>query len=370
MRIAIVGSRGIPAQYGGFEVFAERLAQWLVEAGNQVVVYSTAELAAAEVSFPVQRVFLRPSRFRSLAKLSLSAKSMAHAVFRERPHIILLLGASGVPLIWLAKLRGIKVVFTADGLEHQRQKWSWIGRFILKSLEAMGVRYAHRVVADSRAIGTYIDKTYRKSSVFIPYGAEMPEDGDDGKRAWEKAKARFGVEHERYYIIVGRFAPENNFEMITRAYVDSQSRHKLLVISDTLPSEFNNHPGIIYKGPVYDRAMLAALRKNAVAYFHGHSVGGTNPSLLEAIACVNPVFAYDVPFNREVLGDAGYYFKDSAALAALIVKAEGNPEMFSRERLASCYSKLLSDLYNWDKVCSAYAEVFSQVLEEGANAGS
>lgn len=358
--MAIIGSRGIPATYGGFEVFAEEISKWLIEHGFEVTVYTMVELETKEVGFPVHRVFVAPSRFKSLAKLSLSAKSMFHATLRESHDIILLLGASGVLFLWLAKLRGIKVILNPDGLEHQRQKWNWFGRVALKTLEAIGVKYADCVIADSHAIGAYIKKTYNRTSVFIPYGVECSSmHGKDNERAC----AHFGVEFHEYYIIVGRNVPENNFDMIIHAYLDSQSHHKLLIISDTLQSEFMNQPGIIYNGPVYDRSLLTILRKNAIAYFHGHSVGGTNPSLLEALACFNPVIAYNVPFNREVLGDVGYYFANSNELTSLIVRYEKGIIRFDEEKLSKHYTVLLRDVYNWDKVCDAYRQVFQQVCE-------
>ena len=358
-KIAIIGSRGIPAMYGGFEVFAEKLSGWLVEHGFDVTVYSVYELSDIDTNIPIHRVFIRTTTIKCLSKIVLSIKSMLHASFVSKPDIILLLGVSGVPFLWLVRLMGIQVVFNPDGLEHKRTKWSWFGRFVLKTLEMFGVLFSHSVIADSRSIADYIQKTYGVTSTYIPYGADICDKTIDNDMRWCNIQSRFGLERHNYFMVVGRCAPENNFELIVKAYDAARKRCKLLIVSDVLPLGLVNCEGVVYSGPVYDREMLAILRMNASVYIHGHSVGGTNPSLLEAVASGNPVFAYDVSFNREVLGDLGHYFSCVSDLAVLMERYDSGDALFCRDHLLPCYAELLRETYSWDKVCSSYANIFT-----------
>jgi len=361
MKIAIIGSRGIPARYGGFEVFAEKLSNWFVEKGLDVTVYTIDDHALREVVLPVKRVFIKPSRWMALEKLSLSTKSILHAVFKNRPDVVLLLGVSGAYLIWLLKLFGIKVILNPDGLEWRRDKWNSLGKTVIKALEFIGVKQADKIVVDSEEIGRYIRTTYHKKSLYIPYGAEIPKDIEEG---WQNVKRAFGVEKGSYYLMVGRSVPENNFQKIIDAYLKSGSNRKLVIVADRLPSNYldSQNGRLVYRGPIYQKDKLFALRRNAAAYFHGHSIGGTNPSLLEAIASFNVTFAYDVPFNREVLGESGLYFNTSDELSSLIEKYEIGTLGFDAVEMRDFYKRILEAKYNWDKVCEAYRSLISETL--------
>ena len=358
MKIAIIGSRGIPARYGGWEVCAEKLSIWLVEKGLDVTVYAIDDPALKEVAMPVKRVFIKAFKSTVLEKLSLSTKSILHAVFKCKPDVVLLLGLSGAHLIWLLKLFGIKVILNTDGLECRRDKYHAWGKTLAKALEFVGIKQADEVVADSEAIGRYLYRTYRRKAIYIPYGAEVPKDFE---KEWKSVKRAFGVEKGSYYIIVGRYVPENNFQGMIDGYLESGSQHKLVVVADKLPSSYLNNERLVYKGPIYERNRLFALRKNAAAYFHGHSAGGTNPSLLEAIAASNPIFAYDVPFNREVLGEWGLYFNTSDELSLLIRKYEMRTVGLDVAEMQAFYKRVLEVKYNWNKVCEAYRSLISEM---------
>lgn len=357
MKIAIIGSRGIPARYGGFEIFAERLAERLPAMGFELEVYCKKELKKYDFSIPgVKRRFVPCPSYKSIEKLCLSNLAMLRAAF-SRVDVILLLGVSGVPFALLAKLLGKKIILNPDGIEWKRQKWNSTGRFVLKTLEHIGVRLSRTIVVDSLAIGEYIKSRYRRDVVYIPYGTDHPEFTEHD---WNSVRKRYSLQSGEYYIAVGRDVPENNFSMIINGFLNSPTRKKLVIVSD-LGNSYKNYGGekrIIFTGPIYKRAELFALRANAFAHIHGHSVGGTNPSLLEAIASDNLVFAYDVPFNREVLEDAGLYFTSSESLSSLIKSIEEKRDISGfLESIREHYNKILKERYNWKLVAKKYSEI-------------
>ncbi len=358
MRVAIIGSRGIPARYGGFEVFAERLAERLPSMGFELEVYCKWALKKHHFERQgVKRHFLPCPSSTSLEKPCLSNLAMLRASFTG-VDAILLLGVSGTLFIPLARLLGKKIVLNPDGIEWKRGKWNALGRKTLKFLETLGIRFSHRVVADSMAIKEYIKEKYGKDSTFIPYGADPPEFSQED---WDSVRERFSLAPGEYYIAVGRDVPENNFPLIIEGFLGSKTRKKLVMVSDlgNTYRRFSGERRIVFTGPIYKRGELFALRVNAFAHIHGHSVGGTNPSLLEAISSGAPVLAYDVVFNREVLGRAGLFFRSAQQLSQLMEWLEEKGDEF-RKGLDEYYRKLLRERYNWDLVAEKYARILRE----------
>ena len=355
MKIAIIGSRGIPARYGGFETFAEVLAQGLVEYGHEVFVYSLPEFQNLPFSHPkIKRVFIKSLKISSLQKVSMSSFSIFHSALSERSDAIIFLGVSGGLVMWLPKIQGTRTLVNVDGLEWKRSRWGCIIRLALKMLERLTVRWADVIIADSEAIGEYVLSEYHRDYVFVPYGVDacnyQPED-------WKQVKDEHGLEQNGYYLIVGRHVPENNFGMSIQGFLQSNSQKKLVIVSNLKGTEKSPSEKVIFTGPIYDRPKLYALRANAFAYIHGHSVGGTNPSLLEAISSKNVVFAYDVPYNREVLREFGYYFKNERELSQLIQYLENENHNADRKKILNYYDQILRDKYNWDIITKKYIEL-------------
>lgn len=352
MKVAIIGSRGIPARYGGFETFAEVLAQGLAEFGHEIFVYSLPEFQNIPFSHPkIKRVFVKASKISSLQKVSMSSFSIFHSAFRERSDAIIFLGVSGGLLMWLPKIFGTRTVVNVDGLEWKRSRWGGFIRFALKTLERLAVKWSDVVVADSVAIGEYVASEYKKKYEFIPYGVdECSYQLED----WQQVKNAYKLEQNGYYLIVGRHVPENNFDISIQGFLQSQSNKKLVIVSNLKEIEESPSERVIFTGPIYDRPKLYALRANALAYIHGHSVGGTNPSLLEAISSKKVVLAYDVPYNREVLSEYGYYYKDENELSSLIDFIEKDFKETEREKILKYYEKILKEKYNWDIVIKKY----------------
>lgn len=355
MKVAVIGSRGIPAKYGGFEIFAEVLAERLVEYGHKITVYSISDFREIPLKNPkIRRVFIYTPKISFLEKVYMSSTSVLHSCLARRDHAIIFLGISGGLMIWLPRLLGIRTVINIDGIEWKRSRWGRIIKFALKSLERVAIKLATVVVADSEAIGEYVKSEYRRDYVFIPYGVEScsfrPED-------WEDVKDKHWLERNGYYLIVGRHVPENNFDICIQGFLQSKSQRKLVIVSNLKSTEKSPKKRVIFTGPIYDRPKLYALRANASAYIHGHSVGGTNPSLLEAISSKNIVFAYDVHYNREVLGDFGFYFKSGKDLSYLIQNFENGTLKINKEKTLEYYDQILSNKYNWEIVIKKYEEL-------------
>jgi len=354
MKIAIIGSRGIPAQYGGFEVLAEKLAVGLSERGGEVCVYCLERLKEIDFVAPgVKRNFVKTPSLSSLEKLWLSNYSVFHCLFKEKIDAIIFLGASAGLFMWLPKIFSKRLIINLDGLEWKRSRWNFLGRILLKVLEKLAIKWADVRVADSMEIGKYIQDKYKKDFVYIPYGADPCHCNIE---TLKDPEGGYNLKPDDYYIAVGRNVPENNLDMIVEGFLLSNSSKKLVIISNEQP-RIPENDRIIFTGPIYDRSKLFALRKNAFAHIHGHSVGGTNPSLLEAISCRNIVLAYDVPFNREVLGDYGFYFNNSRKLAYIINGLENGSIVSDKEKTLEYYNKIIKERYNWELVVNKYAEV-------------
>ena len=355
MKVAIIGSRGVPARYGGFETFAEVLAQGLVEYGHEVFVYSLPEFQRIPFPHPkIKRVFIKASKISSLEKVSMSSLSILHSAFSERNDAIIFLGVSGGLVMWLPKILGTRTLVNVDGLEWKRSRWGGFIKFALKTLERLAVKWADVVIADSVAIGEYVVSEYGKKYEFIPYGVDAcsykPED-------WQQVKDKNRLERNGYYLIVGRHVPENNFDISIQGFLQSNSHKKLVIVSNLKEMEKSPSERVIFTGPIYDRPKLYALRANAFTYIHGHSVGGTNPSLLEAISSKNVVLAYDVPYNREVLNEYGYYYKDEKELSKLIGFMEEDFREIEKAKIFDYYEKILEEKYNWDIVIRKYEQL-------------
>lgn len=359
MRVAIIGSRGLPPRYGGFEVFAHHLAEKFSEKDFKTVVYCFSSLRAENYNLEnVKRIFITPFPVKSLQKMYVSSIATIRAVFFEKVDVIIFLGASAGFLMWLPRAFSIYTIFNPDGFEWKRARWRPAGRLLLKFLEFLSVKFASKIVYDSRAIGSYIKATYKKDGIFVPYGCS---DCLTDEEKWREIEKEYNITKNGYYLVVGRAVAENNLHIIYEGFLKSNTSKKLVFIVNTTPAGLTRNERVVFTGSIFDRKKLNTLRKNAFAYIHGHSVGGTNPSLLESIGCNNLVIAYDVPFNREVLGDAGLYFDSADTLKEIIEKLECGIPLDTNEIL-KYYDKIKNDIYNWSKVTGKYAEIVEAAI--------
>jgi glycosyltransferase involved in cell wall biosynthesis len=358
LRIALIGTRGIPAAYGGFETAVEEVGRRLVERGHRVLVYGRDAGTAGDVHLGMRRVTLPAVRQKALETLSHTALSTLHAVTKARPDAAFVFNAANSPFLPLLRARNIPVALHMDGLEWRRSKWGPRGKAYYRSAESFGVRQADAIIADAPGIADYYEHQFGVGSEMIRYGAPLLDEAStDGIR-------ELGLEPGGYHLVVARFEPENHVREIVEGYAASAATKPLVVVgSAPYAAEYTADidriaaadPRIRLLGAVYDQELLDALYHHAFTYLHGHSVGGTNPSLLRAMGAGTAVVAFDVGFNREVLDGQGWYFAGPSDVATAVDAAEADASAVEttgvrlRDRAAEAFS--------WDDVAAAYEDL-------------
>lgn len=356
LRIAMVGTRGVPARYGGFETCVEEVGTRLAARGHQVTVYcrrTNADGPELDDFQGMRLVHLPAMRKRSLETLSHTGLSVAHLA-RHRTDVALVFNCANAPWLPVIRSSGIPVATHVDGLEWKRAKWGPLGKRYYKLAERLSVRWSDALIADATGISDYYRETHAAATDLISYGAPVVEPGSDGLSA-------VGLESDSYHLLVARFEPENHVLEIVRGYVRSGARLPLVVVgsapySDDYTQRVHAEADsrIRFLGGVWDQKLLDQLYANARSYLHGHSVGGTNPSLLRAIGAGAPTEAFDVVFNREVLGSAGRYFTGPDELARLVEDSEADPAAANLRGLAALQR---AGSYDWDEVADRYEEL-------------
>jgi len=349
-KIAIIGTRGIPAGYGGFETLAEELATRLAKKSHQLTVYCHRELYPKE-SGPYQgarRVFTRGINTKHLAAPSHTLVSCFH-VLRDKYDLILVCALPNALFALALKLIGKKVALHVDGLEWQRRKWGFISRQFLKFSEFIIAGGKMTLITDSKAIKKYYQEKYRKETVFIPYGVDAEVSVNPG------LIRQYGLEKDSYFLVVARLEPENNTDLIIRAFEGAKTDKKLVIVggvrynskySEALRQTKDQR--IKFLGPVYDKDSLRELYCNSFCYIHGHEVGGTNPALLKALGTGCRILALDVAYNCEVLAGSGVMFNKSAD--DLKEKIEGLA-------LGPVLPGKINPEYDWDKIAESYLKL-------------
>jgi len=257
--------------------------------------------------------------------------------------IIYMLGYASVTSLIIPKLLGKVVIVNVDGLEWKRKKFHPILQFILKGFEKITTRIANYVVVDSYNIGDYYKKTYNITPIYIPNGVRKID-------PFPSISDKFNLNDGEYYLVVARLEPENNIDLIIKGFIESKSSKKLIIVGGTKKTDYikdlfkitRDEGNILFVGGIYDKKLLMTLRFYCFAYIHGHEVGGTNPSLLEALSNRNVTLAYDVSYNREVAKDSALYFKTSGDLASSINKLESSPGLYEQMK-KSAFSNYLEN---------------------------
>ena len=355
MNVAILGTRGIPARYGGFETFAEQLSIRLASKGIDVTVFCpSASRRLDEVYLGVKLRYIESPRAGSFTEVLWDGKCFWAA--RQGFDVVYMLGVGASFAAWLPRLFGSSVWINPDGLEWKRSKWSLAQRIYLAVAETLSVCFASRIIADAVAIERYLRARYSRLRFVstIAYGAQIPAEAPDKSliEDWD-------LRPDEYYIVVCRLEPENHLLEIVEGFERSRSNLSLIVLGNIEnPNPYvkdllvHQSSKVRFLGTVYDEKKLAALRFYARGYLHGHSVGGTNPSLLEAMACSNLVIAHDNEFNREVLESSGLYFVGSDRLAEIINATDsGQVDVAARRQRAR---EIIKQRYLWDHVADAY----------------
>lgn len=354
LRIAMVGTRGVPARYGGFETCVEEVGARLVERGHEVVVYcrrlddGSTELASYKgmslVHFPAMKK-------RSLETLSHTGLSVQHLV-RHRTDAAIVFNSANSPFLPALRAARIPVATHVDGLEWKRDKWGKAGRRYYQMAERLAVRWSDALISDAVGIQDYYLEKFNKPTDLITYGAPIL-DGAGSDRL-----AELGLTANGFHLVVARFEPENHVDMIVEGYSASSATKPLIVVgsapyADSYTQRVRSlaDDRVTFLGGVWDQELLDQLYANAFTYLHGHSVGGTNPSLLRALGASAATTAFDVVFNREVLGDAGRYFGSADDVRAQIERSEAMPV---ETRMLGSLARLRADEYDWDEVTDRY----------------
>jgi glycosyltransferase involved in cell wall biosynthesis len=359
MRIAILGTRGIPASYGGFETFAEQLAVRLVERGHAVTVYGRSSYIPGRPSthLGVRLVVLPTVMHKYLDTPVHTVLSTLHVLWRRHDVLLYCNSANAFCTPW-PRLFGKKVVLNVDGLEWQRAKWNVFGRAVYRFSEYLSTFLPDAVVTDARVVQRYYRETFGRDSVYIPYGTPLDRIPSD------EALRRFGVEKRKYLLYVSRLEPENNALAVVQAFERVRTDLRLVVVGDAPFStdyicrlRSTRDPRVVFTGYVFGRG-YRELQSHAYCYVQATEVGGTHPALLEAMGHGNCILANDVPEHREALGDAGLYFKvrDPETLATAMRWAIGHPEAVEQYRQRA--ARRAEDRYSWDKVTSDYERLF------------
>jgi rhamnosyltransferase len=359
IKVALLGSRGIPAKYGAFERFVQDLDLNLSKDRFVLYVACESSLKREKVLIPgVQLVYFPVfDKFRIISEVLYDILALIWSSLKDLD-IVYLLGYAASPFCLVPRIFGKIVIVNVDGLEWKRAKFPKPIRFLLKILEMIASRAPNYIVSDSKAIQLYYRYKYNVNSFYIPYSADIIVSSD------EKLIEKFGLKKYEYYTVVARIEPENNIELIVKGFKMSTSSKKLVVIGPLKNLKYAKKvlsikdDRIIFLGGIYDQRILNALRHNCFAYIHGHEVGGTNPSLLEALGCGNVVIALDVPFNKEVARDAGIYFKkDPADLArkiAYLEQCDHHTITLMRKKAV----EIIKHFYTKEKIIDAYQNLF------------
>ena len=358
MKIAILGSRGIPVGYGGFETLAEELSLRLAKKGHDVCVYCSRPytLGNDNIFKGVKRVILPGLKGSTIEKPLYVFVSLLHVLF-TKSEVVLMLGVSVSVLCFFPRIFGKKVVVHIDGLEWKRRKWGRLASWYLKFSERMAGITSDAVLTDSMFIQEYYKNTYGKETVYIPYGAAVDDAVPDD------FLKDFSLFSGGYVLQACRLEPENNVDLVIEGYVKSKMLLPLVVLGDAPEgSEYKKKLLTIaggkvrFLGSVYGPAYKQIVAHSAL-YIHAHEVGGTNPSLLEAMAVGIAPLYLDVPFNREVVGEVGFPFeKDPASLSALLDDMAGKGDEVKGR--AGRAQEIIRERYSWGSVVDSYEKLF------------
>jgi len=359
MKVAIVGTRGIPAKYGGFETFAQEISPLLVRNGFEITIYcDNIKNKNAPTSYMGAKL-----SYQKTSKSNHSLLYYLEGIFiaLKENDLILVTGTAGAFFYFLNIIFRKIIITNTDGIESRRAKWSPFKRFLIKLSETLSIQFSTHLIADSKGIRDYIIKSYPKINSskidVIEYGAEI------NQLINVTTLGKYQLKHKSYFLVVSRLEPENNLKMIIEGYKLTNQEKPLIIVGNILETKYVQDlikyasRTVQFVGGIYNKNELKALRYSAFAYIHGHSVGGTNPSLLEALGSGNISICHDNLFNREVTDDKQIYFKDEKELAnALIYLSQSTSEELKKYEIEAI--KRIKEYYNWENISNKYSNLF------------
>lgn len=354
MRIGLLGTRGIPNRYGGFEEFAEQVCKYWADTGHEVFVYcEDNESKEAYEHDKVRQVFIKAPMIPGLSQFIYDYRCTKHALTQNLDIIYHAGYATSVfgNLILKKRLDG-KLVYNMDGLEWKRSKFNRITRWLTKKLEKAAALSGAELVSDNKGIQDYLKSEYSVSSTLIEYGADIINNQIEYVDGYPKV----------FDLVIARFEPENHIEEIIATY-ENQGEASLVLVANMntklyhkLSLRIEEASNIIFNGPIYDKKELAFLKTNCRYYIHGHSVGGTNPSLLEALAGGCNILIHDNDFNKDVIGQYGKTWSDQMELESLIAKNAERSTTIAEQK------KYCAERFDWKLIAEKHLALFEKVV--------
>lgn len=354
-KIAIIGTNGLPGRYGGWDQLLNHLTLSLSK-NYEVIVYTSSYNAVKGLKeYNGAKLKIIPLKANGFQSIFYDGLSMLHAAIYY--DTLLVLGTSGCIFLPIIKLFRKKIILNPDGAEWKRGKWNKFIKWFLKKSEDIGIRFSDEIVADNKIIQEYIFEEYGINSHLIAYG------GDNAKYVSlnEDTKLKYGIENQNYAFKVCRIEPENNIDLILEAFKDLNI--KLILIGNwnfspygiNLRNQYSKHNNLLLLDPIYHQQTLDELRGNCGVYVHGHSVGGTNPSLVEAMNLGLFCVVFDVDYNVETTENKAIYFKNVSDLITIINRyISGNIEV---EGLKEAMNEIASRRYVWQKIVNQYESI-------------
>lgn len=376
MKIAFISTRGIPNDYGGFEQFAEQISVRLAARGHEIIVYSPHYHTYTKEEYKGVRIkhiySAEPWLGSCVGSFFYDFFSLRDALKKEKPDIVYVAGYTSIvpAYIWYnaRKLKAPVVITNMDGLEYKRSKFNRLVRVFLAWEEQMAVKHSHYLIADNVGIKDYYKSKYNRECTLLAYGADIPHSYDI------RHISELGLKADGYFLLVARMEPENNIEMAINGYLASRwCDIKPLVIvgkpntpyGKKLIARYGNEKSVCFIGGIYDKSKLNALRHYSFAYFHGHSVGGTNPSLLEAMACGCFILTHDNVFNRMVLKANAFYYIDEKGVTSLLDSM--GETIIEKEEFTVENIHTIREKYSWEELTNDYARFFLHSLLHNIN---
>ena len=360
-----MGTRGVPASYGGFETAVEEIGKRLAARGHDVTVYCRNPGQTLTEFEGMELVNLPALRHRMTETLSHTGLSAVRAIIKDKPDVALVLNAGNAPLLKPLKAAGIPVAVHLDGLESKRGKWRGAGSRYYRWAERVAVRQGDEVIADAQAIADHVLAAYGRVCTVIPYGANVIDPGSD-------RLAELDVIRRDYHLLVARLEPENHVLEAVHGYTISEETRPLLVVGSAPYSQWyiqrvqelaSESQSVRMVGSIYDHDLLDQLYANARSYIHGHSVGGTNPSLLRAMGAGAPVLAFDCEFNREVTAGQAFFWSVAESLATVLDEIAVGEEDEQLAEFSQAGRQRIAEQYQWDSVTDEYEAMLSRLAD-------
>lgn len=360
MKIAILGTRGIPANYGGFETFAEQLGTRLAARGHEITVYGRRHYSTTNSKFynGVKLVTLPTIRHKYFDTIVHTFLSVLHAAPR-RFDVILICNAANSIFAFIPRLVGTQTLVNVDGLERKRKKWNWVGQTYYLISEWLSTFLPSAIVTDAQVIQDYYATRYKKESEMIAYGAEV------ARRADPEKLMRFGLQPNRYVLYVSRLEPENNAHLVIEAYQKVKTDLPLVIVGGApyaheyiAELKSTRDPRVKFLGFVFGED-YRALQQNAYCYVHATEVGGTHPALIEAMGAGNCALTLNTPENLEVIGDAGIIYNSADDLARQLQRVIAKPSMIGEYRRRAMARVI--QFYNWEQITDQYEELLARL---------